>query len=654
MQEKERQLCKYNLEKAEHPTGLTAHPFPTVGFAAAVIMTILLSVLTTADSVRRCYSAAGTICRDVALERLVAKTLRHSELLEMSARMAAATGRPQWQTKYQMHKTRLDDAVEEIAESASADPRVQKVLTAGCARTRMAEIESRALQYVRSDDPAGGLQLLAGDEYTSLRNQLVDALSAAQAQIRNSLQAAEDISRKRLAHTGVLLGFASAVLLLIWPGILLKARAHIISRRNIEKQLIAAKRKTEEANSRLEEAVEKTKLLAQQADGANKAKSQFLANMSHEIRTPMNAIVGFSDLLAEEDLTANQAQNVKIIREAGHNLLTIINDILDFSKIEAGKMDIEVVECSLGRIIETVESLIRPQAIEKGLEFNISTAPGVPALIRTDPARLHQCLINLTSNAVKFTARGGVRLDVALRTVGDRPCVKFTVEDTGVGIPPDKLEKVFTEFTQADPTTSRKFGGTGLGLTITRRIAEILGGSLALSSVENHGTIVSLTLPTGYKSTVRIPLLDPHNLSENLKEDPEGQNCPHFTGHVLVAEDTVTNQLLIKSLLTRLGLNVTIVGDGRKALQSVSRNQYDLILMDMQMPHMNGYDATRALRRSSVAIPVVALTAHAMKGDEEKCLQAGCDGYLTKPINRKRLISVLRRYLHVHKPVASN
>jgi len=405
-----------------------------------------------------------------------------------------------------------------------------------------------------------------------------------------------------------------------------------------------AKKETEEVNQYLELATKRANDMAAQAEEANSAKSQFLANMSHEIRTPMNGIIGFSDLLADEDLTDEQKESVNLIRKSGHNLLRLIDDILDFSKIEAGQLDTEIIDCSLGKLLNSVESLMSPKAIEKGLDFKIVESNGLPAQICSDPTRLQQCLINLIANAVKFTEKGHVYVNVSLNDNDGKPFIRFDVEDSGIGIPKDKQEKVFESFTQTDGDTTRKYGGTGLGLSITKQLAELLGGELTLTSEEGMGSTFSLTIPTNVDVT-KQPLLDRHTIASHTDSNQAEAKTPEFSGDVLVAEDAPTNQMLIRSLLERLGLEVTIAEDGNQALQTAMTGQFDLIFMDMMMPHMNGYEATKEIRKKGITTPIVALTANAMKGDDKKCIEAGCDAYMTKPIDRKELSKTIGKYL---------
>ncbi len=395
-------------------------------------------------------------------------------------------------------------------------------------------------------------------------------------------------------------------------------------------------------NSQLEESVERANMLAKDAIFANQCKSEFLANMSHEIRTPMNAIIGFTGILADDqDLSEEQREYVGIMSDAGQNLLTLINDILDFSKIEANKLETELLNCSLGEILNAFESLMRPKAEEKGLEFKIIEHGGLPSRICTDPVRLRQCLINLVSNAIKFTEEGHIHVNVSLQDDESKPHIRFDVEDTGIGIAEDRLDHVFELFTQADGSHTRKYGGTGLGLAITKRLAEILNGRITVESVEGRGSVFSLILPVGVESR-KMTQMDRHNLSEEIQAE---QQEPQFRGRVLVAEDTATNQVLIKSLLKRFGLEVTIAEDGREAVDAVLEKSYDLVFMDMQMPNMNGYEATKAIRRNGREIPIIALTAYALKGDDTKCIEAGCNDYVSKPIDRKELTRVLNTYM---------
>ncbi len=420
-----------------------------------------------------------------------------------------------------------------------------------------------------------------------------------------------------------------------------------------QKELVRLRQAREETEQMNEELIKATALanhMAAEAEMASISKSRFLANMSHEIRTPMNAIMGFSDILAEESPTEMQKHYLDIIRNSSKHLLLVINDILDFSKIEAGKLDIEPRDSLLERILFAIESMMHSLAKEKGLEFDIRENGSLPANIHTDPDRLQQCLVNLTNNAVKFTREGHVYLNISLENRSGQPYIRFDVEDTGIGIPDNMQDKIFDSFTQADESHTRKYGGTGLGLAITSQLAELLGGELTLTSQEGKGSVFSLVIPAGLDVTKQPPL---NRNVVTQHSDMGGENTvqPRFSGHVLVAEDVEGNQVLIKSLLNKMGLEVTIAADGNKVLQKALTRQFDLILMDIQMPHMNGYEATKALRKEGITTPIVAQTAYAMKGDDKKCFEAGCDDYLAKPIDHSQLVAILGKYLPAYANV---
>ena len=381
------------------------------------------------------------------------------------------------------------------------------------------------------------------------------------------------------------------------------------------------------------------------AEAANRAKSEFLANMSHEIRTPLNAILGFSDLLRRgADETADERQDfLDTVHRSGKHLLDLINDILDLSKIEAGQMQVEQLRCSPYQIISEVASLMRVRAKEKGLSLDYNWCDRVPETIVTDPARLRQLLLNLVGNAIKFTACGGVQIIARLLDEQSEPRLQIQVIDTGIGIPADKQSMIFDPFSQADSSVTRRFGGTGLGLAICRHIAQALGGEIDVESKPGHGSIFTVTLATGSLQGIALlegPASDIMPPKRNVQAADRITSLPDL--RILVVEDGETNRKLIHLLLTRAGARVVTAENGKAGLELALYEDFDLVLMDMQMGVMDGYTAVAQLRALGVTTPVIALTAHAMKDDEQKCLAAGCSGYLTKPIDADRLMSVIQ------------
>ncbi len=380
---------------------------------------------------------------------------------------------------------------------------------------------------------------------------------------------------------------------------------------------------------------------------ADEAKSRFLANVSHEIRTPMTAILGFTDLLLDPSSTESDKLNAaQTIRRSGQHLMSLINDILDLSKIEAGKLEVERTRVDVPQLVREVLELLDGRARERNLTLSAEAEGPIPETIESDPVRLRQILVNLVGNAIKFTERGGVRIVVSADRERER--ITFRVIDTGIGMTPEQLQRVFRPFTQADVSTTRRFGGTGLGLTISRHLARLLGGDLAAHSKPGKGSEFVLTLPTGPLEGVKMIDALPHGARE--ADAPQGVELPKLEGRVLLVEDGLDNQRLFCYLLRKAGAEVDMAEDGKQGVEQALRaeadgNPYDLILMDMQMPVMDGYEATRRLREAGYRRPIVAMTAHAMKGELDRCLEAGCDDYLSKPVRREKLIREVAKWI---------
>jgi PAS domain S-box-containing protein len=388
-------------------------------------------------------------------------------------------------------------------------------------------------------------------------------------------------------------------------------------------------------------AEEALKTAMHKAEAANIAKSSFLANMSHEIRTPMNIIMGFSDLLADEELTDVQKEYTGLITKAGKSLLVIIDDILDYSRIEAGKLEVKLKNCSLKKLLENIDSMMRLFGDKKDLEFEIIRDERLPSTIITDPDRLGQCLVNLVNNAIKFTKQGHVHLKVSLQDKNGKPFIRFDVEDTGIGIPENEQERIFASFAQVNETDTRLHGGTGLGLAIAKKLAKLLGGELTLASCEGKGSTFSLLIPAGVDSKPQ-PIFDK---AETIAKSSTADVTAALSGKVLIVEDDRGCQVLLRKSLESLGIEVVVTDNGNDAIEEITKQHFDLVFMDMRMPVLNGFKVVKILRDKQVTTPIVAQTAYAMVGDREKCLQAGCDDYLSKPIDDNKLLQILERYI---------
>jgi len=392
--------------------------------------------------------------------------------------------------------------------------------------------------------------------------------------------------------------------------------------------------------------VEQTEQLAEARDKAiiaNQAKSTFLANMSHEIRTPLTAIIGYSDVILSSDQSKEERlKSIKTINSSSKHVLNIINEILDLSKIEADKLEIEKLMVSPMSLINEISGLMTMQANEKCLNFKVIYETPMPETIITDPTRLKQILINLFSNAVKFTSNGHVHIEVSCQAQSQK--LTFRIIDTGIGMTKDQCGKIFNAFQQADETTSRKYGGTGLGLSLSKKLIELLEGTISVSSVPNKGSVFTFNINTGRLDNIKF--------LDQFKDAPtQADNTPIpipsniIEGNVLLAEDTDANADLFSMFIRKMGANVSIVENGQDAVEQVLTHEFDLILMDMQMPVMNGLDATRTLRDKGYNQPIVALTANISNEYKEQFSNAGCSDFLEKPIDRHKFVQIISHYL---------
>ncbi len=402
------------------------------------------------------------------------------------------------------------------------------------------------------------------------------------------------------------------------------------------------------------------------AEKSVETKERFMANMSHEIRTPMNALIGFTNLLARTELDEKQAEFVNTIKKAGENLLTLINDLLDFSKIEAGMLRIEATTFELNALVQSIQTLFTPKANEKRLIFDVQTSPRIPQNVIGDPTRVTQIVVNLLSNAFKFTERGYVALTTELFDDNtDFATIKITVKDTGIGIEKRELSRVFERFQQAQDDTTRLYGGSGLGLAIVKNLAEAMGGFVEVDSKIGFGSTFSVVLPFkkmnnkdlfSQRVSIDAEEVPPQYLNDlEVHSSNNEQSKRDFTTQIkgtikapriLVVEDNPMNQRLAALLLSDWGYDFDIVEDGKDALEQLQKADYQLVLMDIQLPTMDGYETTNIIRNEfKNAIPIIATTAHAFAGEREKCLAAGMNDYIPKPLQEDAVLAMIQKYI---------
>lgn len=424
---------------------------------------------------------------------------------------------------------------------------------------------------------------------------------------------------------------------------ILAIESDITVRKTMEEELIQANKVAAQSLKEATDAVDELMKIRKELEELMKVKEQFLANMSHEIRTPMNAIVGFTSLLLKTELTSEQKQYINAVKTSGENLLVIINDILDFSKIQSGKFVFEQTDFRLSQLFTTFTEMMLPKSIEKNIQLLTKIDKRIPDHLIGDPTRLNQIFLNLVGNAIKFTEMGEVKVTAELISeTDDTVDLKFQVIDSGIGIQEDKLKTVFEGFTQASNETTRKYGGTGLGLTIVKQLIELQGGTIDVESKLGEGSVFTFNIK--FRKD-----LNPESEKTIIPEAKEPENIPELS--ILLVEDNTLNQILAKKVLTDWNWKVDIADNGMIAVDKILNNEYDVVLMDIQMPEMDGYEATRRIRKTfeepKSNIPIIAMTAHALAGEAEKCLNVGMNDYISKPFDKKilysKIISVINK-----------
>lgn len=547
--------------------------------------------------------------RQLEVQRLCGEIKHLDEVLTMSAWLAAATGDTVWQRRYEQHVDVLTAAISSLRNVAPQVFDRELGAETEAANERLVAAERAAFACVAAGDLAAAMALLGSDDYADDKARYAFGNRRVQATLLTVV-------------TDEAIAVADAASWMVLSTTMLAALAAYAWSRVLRQQ------------ASLREDARLAQLRAESAAAAaeSRAKSALVANVSHELRTPLISILGYAELLTDPDYPADEYLHAATtIQRQGEHLLQLVNDLLDAARADAGRVSISNETVAVRNVVEEVVALLQLRAAEKGITLTTTFEARAPRLVHTDPGRLRQILVNLAGNAVKFTERGGVRI-VVDAGASESPTLSIAVHDTGIGLDAEQQARVFRPFEQADASTQRRFGGTGLGLSISRRYAELLGGDITVVSAPGVGSTFTLTLPV---------LERPPELESTPATTPPGASDPaRLRGkRILLADDARDSRRLLGYVLTQSGAAVTAVGDGDEALTAIARHgPFDLVLMDMQMPTLDGYETTRALRARGDRQPIVALTANTLASDHERALAAGCDDVVTKPVARATLL----------------